>query len=73
MKFCIGCGTEELDDNLSLCSNCGEPLSNTNKYKTKKRDKSQQKVINICKGFHLVLAPPGCEKTDILADRINQA
>ena len=73
MKFCIGCGTEELDDNLSLCSNSGKPLPNTNKYKTKKRDKSQQKVINICKGFHLVLAPPGCGKTDILADRINQA
>ena len=39
----------------------------------KKRDKSQQEVIDISEGFHLVLAPPGCGKTDILADRINQA
>lgn len=38
----------------------------------KKRDKSHHEVIDISEGFHLVLAPPGCGKTDILADRINQ-
>ena len=33
-------------------------------------DESQQQVINIRSGKHLVLAPPGCGKTQILAERI---
>lgn len=33
-------------------------------------DQSQQEVININSGNHLVLAPPGCGKTQILAERI---
>ena len=48
-------------------------FSNENIDNTKTRDKLQQKVIDICNGFHFVLAPPGCGKTDILADRISQA
>ena len=39
----------------------------------KVRDQSQNEVININKGCHLVLAPPGCGKTDILAERIKLA
>lgn len=36
-------------------------------------DSSQQRVINEQKGFHLVLAPPGCGKTQILTQRIQEA
>ena len=38
-----------------------------------KRDESQRNVINLSAGHHLVLAPPGCGKTDILAERIVRA
>ena len=36
-------------------------------------DEYQREVIDIDGGYHLVLAPPGCGKTDILAERIYQA
>lgn len=36
-------------------------------------DDCQEKVINVSGGFHLVLAPPGCGKTQILAERISRA
>ncbi len=36
-------------------------------------DKSQQEVLDLNRGQHLVLAPPGCGKTQILAERIRQA
>lgn len=36
-------------------------------------DPSQVKVIEAQKGFHLVLAPPGCGKTQILTERIKYA
>ena len=36
-------------------------------------DKSQQKVIRAQGGYHLVLAPPGCGKTQILTERICHA
>lgn len=36
-------------------------------------DKSQEAVINFQKGYALVLAPPGCGKTEILAHRIVNA
>lgn len=36
-------------------------------------DDSQQAVIDIAEGRHLVLAPPGCGKTYILAERVIQA
>lgn len=36
-------------------------------------DKEQQKAINANGGYYLVLAPPGCGKTDILSERIVQA
>ena len=36
-------------------------------------DESQQRVINVSGGYHLVLAPPGCGKTQILTERIRQA
>lgn len=36
-------------------------------------DESQQKVIEASGGYHLVLAPPGCGKTQILAERIYRA
>ena len=36
-------------------------------------DYSQQEIINIYKGHHLVLAPPGCGKTQILSERIRVA
>ncbi len=35
-----------------------------------KFDRSQQKVIEVQTGEHLVLAPPGCGKTHILTERI---
>lgn len=36
-------------------------------------DSCQQEVITASGGFHLVLAPPGCGKTQILAERIRHA
>ncbi len=36
-------------------------------------DQSQQQIINISQGQHLVLAPPGCGKTQILSERIRIA
>ena len=33
-------------------------------------DETQQAIINLQSGCHLVLAPPGCGKTQILAERI---
>ena len=36
-------------------------------------DPCQQEVITSCGGFHLVLAPPGCGKTQILTERIRHA
>lgn len=36
-------------------------------------DEAQQKVIAAEGGYHLVLAPPGCGKTQILAERIYRA
>lgn len=36
-------------------------------------DSSQKRVIKISEGKHLVLAPPGCGKTQILAERIHLA
>ncbi len=36
-------------------------------------DATQRAVINIASGRHLVLAPPGCGKTQILAERIRRA
>ena len=36
-------------------------------------DHCQQEVIAACGGFHLVLAPPGCGKTQILTERIRHA
>ena len=36
-------------------------------------DESQREVIAIGGGYHLVLAPPGCGKTQILAERVRLA
>lgn len=36
-------------------------------------DDSQREVIQVHTGHHLVLAPPGCGKTQILTERIRQA
>lgn len=36
-------------------------------------DKYQQRVINASDGYHLVLAPPGCGKTELLTQRIMKA
>ncbi|MBQ9637763.1 MAG: UvrD-helicase domain-containing protein [Prevotella sp.] len=36
-------------------------------------DESQQQVIEAEGGYHLVLAPPGCGKTQILTERIRRA
>lgn len=36
-------------------------------------DESQEKVIKAGKGYHIVLAPPGCGKTQILTERIRHA
>ena len=36
-------------------------------------DELQEKVIDISEGRHLVLAPPGCGKTAILAERVCRA
>lgn len=37
------------------------------------KDDDQEKIISLEQGFHLVLAPPGCGKTRILAERVFQA
>lgn len=36
-------------------------------------DESQQAIIDLTGGRHLVLAPPGCGKTQILAERVRRA
>lgn len=36
-------------------------------------DESQRRVIGAYNGYHLVLAPPGCGKTQILTERIRHA
>lgn len=36
-------------------------------------DSSQKKIIEVSEGEHLVLAPPGCGKTQILTERIRYA
>ena len=36
-------------------------------------DEFQQEVINLSSGYNLVLAPPGCGKTAILAERVKMA
>ena len=36
-------------------------------------DQSQQLVVDAGEGYHLVLAPPGCGKTHILAERVRRA
>lgn len=36
-------------------------------------DECQQIVINVCSGQHLVLASPGCGKTQILTERVRKA
>ena len=36
-------------------------------------DEYQKAVISLDSGYHLVLAPPGCGKTDILAERVARA
>lgn len=36
-------------------------------------DQSQQQVLAAGSGFHLVLAPPGCGKTQMLAERVAKA
>lgn len=38
-----------------------------------KPDASQQRVIDAHGGYHLVLAPPGCGKTQILTERVRRA
>lgn len=40
---------------------------------TKQYDERQQEVIQAEGGYHLVLAAPGCGKTEVLAERIRQA
>ena len=39
----------------------------------KRYDERQREVIDAQKGYHLVLAPPGCGKTEVLAERIIHA
>lgn len=36
-------------------------------------DESQERVIKAGRGYHIVLAPPGCGKTQILTERIRHA
>lgn len=36
-------------------------------------DETQQKIINLEHGSHLVLAPPGCGKTQLMAERVRRA
>lgn len=43
------------------------------KAKTFIPDESQKRVIDISGGHHLVLAPPGCGKTQILTERVRRA
>lgn len=48
-------------------------ISETGHNDVMKYDELQEKVININSGEHLVLAPPGCGKTAILAERVYRA
>lgn len=43
------------------------------KEKTWTPDRDQQEIIGLSHGRHLVLAPPGCGKTQILAERVRKA
>ncbi|MBK6877303.1 MAG: UvrD-helicase domain-containing protein [Ignavibacteria bacterium] len=40
---------------------------------TKEYTEEQKSVISLVEGQHLVLAPPGSGKTDILSTRVEQA
>lgn len=40
---------------------------------SKKYTPIQERVINLFGGFNMVLAGPGCGKTDILSERISRA
>lgn len=37
------------------------------------KDPKQKEIIYLDEGYHLVLAPPGCGKTDLLAERVVRA
>lgn len=52
-----------------------ENKNNTTQKNTKyeKQDENQQIVIYLHNGLHLVLAPPGCGKTRVLAERVTNA
>lgn len=44
-----------------------------NQRRTFREDRAQRSVINITNGYHIVLAPPGCGKTQILTERVRRA
>ena len=51
-----------------------QPVNSASSYELDSRwDENQRKVICLDKGKHLVLAPAGCGKTQILAERVQRA
>lgn len=58
-----------MSDSNHSAPTANNQLSSDNKTYTSK----QEEVINITNGYNMVLAGPGCGKTDILAERIARA
>lgn len=56
------------EDNTKLNPENAEPYVLPNRFDVKQRE-----AICLDKGYHLVLAPAGCGKTDILAERVHRA
>lgn len=56
------------EDNTKLNPENAEPYVLPNRFDVKQRE-----AICLDKGYHLVLAPAGCGKTDILAKRVHRA
>ena len=74
--------TSRLSDNIIESKPSNEINSSQNTITEKsypiyqmdpRRDEKQRETICIDKGYHLVLAPAGCGKTDILAERVYRA
>lgn len=61
--------SEDLESGQANAKACSDYVFDT-KYEN---DEFQRTVISLDSGYHLVLAPPGCGKTDILAERVVRA
>ncbi len=62
-----------MDGNVQDLVQKKEAIIMTTNTQQHKYDSHQRKVIDLSEGHWLVLAPPGCGKTDILAARVQRA